>query len=137
MFCQFPNDFINYHLESDRTFVKSKNLLVNFTIFFVGWKSLHTFVKSTNVYFECKLDKHQLPQKKAKVEFHTCRGYRLKNGHYYRFSQENPSSLGSPAAKTEWGARLLDFLLCSMFDHPRKPGTLKKIRSILNSDWFT
>jgi hypothetical protein len=58
-----------------------------------------------------KLDKHQLPQKKAKVEFHTCRGYRPKNGNYYRFSKENPSSLGSPAAKTECESRLLEFFV--------------------------
>jgi hypothetical protein len=41
----------------------------------------------------------------------SCRGYRPKNGYYYRFLKENLSSLGSPAAKTECGAQLLDFFV--------------------------
>jgi hypothetical protein len=36
MFCQFPKDFVKLNLEIDRTFVKSTNLLVYLTIFFVG-----------------------------------------------------------------------------------------------------
>jgi hypothetical protein len=63
MFYQFPNDVINLQrlfvsftksfVKFDRTFVKPTNLLVNLTSCFVWWKSMHTFVKSTNVYFQC------------------------------------------------------------------------------------
>jgi hypothetical protein len=71
-----------------------------------------------------------LPQKKAKIEFDTCRGYRPKNGSYYRFSKENPSSFGSPAAKTECGARFLNFFVV-FGDYPtKKARTLGKTSSV-------
>jgi hypothetical protein len=55
-----------------------------------------------------------------------CRGYRPKNGYYYRFSKENPSSFDSPAAKTEFGAGPLDFFV--VFDDcPSKKAPLKKL----------
>jgi hypothetical protein len=55
------------------------------------------------------------------------RGYRPRNGYYYRFSKENPRSLSSPAVITECVARLLDFFF--VFDDfaIKEAGTLKKI----------
>jgi hypothetical protein len=56
-----------------------------------------------------------------------CQGYRPRNGYYYRFSKENPGSLSSHAASTEYLARLLDFFVVFDVFSFKKPGTLEKI----------
>jgi hypothetical protein len=53
-FVDFSNVLsISMKLSFTKSFVTPTNLLFYLTKLFVGWKSMHTFVKSTNVYFEC------------------------------------------------------------------------------------
>jgi hypothetical protein len=52
--------------------------------------------------------------------------YFSKENQNFRFSKESPSSLSSPAAKTEFGAQFIKFFVVLMIFKIIKPGTLEK-----------